>query len=370
MLNHPKKIIINGRFLTQGLTGVQRAARQIILALDKLLTDARLPTPLQQVEWVILTPQHTPHNLSLNTITIEAVGHLTGHAWEQIDLYWAARHHTLLNFCNSGSVIHPRQFVMIHDACVYRHPECYGTTYRILHQLLGKMLARNSAIGTVSNFSQSELATILNLPPPSMGMFYNGVDHMDRITPNATIIQKHNLQNTPYFLCIGSLTKNKNIQLAVEALSKIDNKDVRLVVVGAGNKRIFGNEPLNAMNNVIFTGRLSDAEIAALLQHAKAFIFPSIYEGFGLPPLEAMSMGCPVIASTAKAVMEVCAEHALYFDAHDASALAKLMQQILNTSTERCALSEQQKTHLASFTWENTARNIADFIIQKGLIRQ
>ncbi|MBY0428373.1 MAG: glycosyltransferase family 4 protein [Alphaproteobacteria bacterium] len=298
-------------------------------------------------------------------MTIEKTGNFQGHAWEQIDLFWAARRHTLLNFCNSGAILHSRQFVMIHDACVYRHPEFFGKNYRLLHQTLGKLLAKNSLIGTVSKFSRCELATLLNIPPQSIGVFYNGLDHMSRVQPEPAIIQKHSLQNTPYFLCIGSLSKNKNVQVAIDAITQLDHKNLRLVVVGGGNKNIFGNQNQKDTDTVIFTGRLSDEEIAALLQHAKAFVFPSIYEGFGLPPLEAMVMGCPVLATTADAVMEVCAEYARYFDANDASALANLMQQTLNTANEQ---TEKQKAYLATFTWEQSARSIAHFIIEKGLI--
>lgn len=368
MRNQINKIIINGRFLTQGLTGVQRVAHEIVLELDKLLTEGNLPPALQQAEWIILTPKHTRHNLSLRTMKIEETGHLQGHAWEQVDLFLAARHSTLLNFCNSGSILHRRQFVMIHDACVYRHPEFYEKNYRHLHQILGKLLARNSAIGTVSKFSQSELAKPLNIPVQSIGMFYNGLDHMGRITPDTTIIQKHNLQNTPYFLCIGSLTKNKNVQLAVDAMAQIDDPTLRLVVVGGGNKRIFGGEEQKDTGRVLFTGRLTDNEIAALLKNATAFVFPSIYEGFGLPPLEAMALGCPVLASTAQAVVEVCGDAANYFEATDAAALAKLMKRTLDNPPERAALSEKFKNHLKPFTWENSARGIADFILQKGLM--
>ena len=365
MQSPSKKIIINGRFLTQGLTGVQRVASEIVLALDSLLVSKQLPDALQHAQWLILTPKNVQHHLALKAITIEETGSLKGHAWEQIDLFWAARNHTLLNFCNSGSVLHPRQFVLIHDACVYRHPEFYGNAYRMLHQSLGKLLAKNSAIGTVSHFSAREIADILKLPESAVGVFYNGVNHMHRLKPDAAIVEKLGLQQTPYFLCIGSLTKNKNVQLAVDALSQIDNRDIRLVVVGGGNQKIFGSEQRNNAQNVIFTGRLTDAEIASLLLNTKAFVFPSIYEGFGLPPLEAMALGCPVLASNAPAVMEVCTSHATYFDPTNAKQLAALMQTCLDNPAAHSGKIEENKLHAETFAWEKSARGIANFIIEK-----
>lgn len=368
MQNQVNKIIINGRFLTQGLTGVQRVAFEIVHALDTLLSQGMLPAGLQQAQWVILTPKHTAHHLSLKSIRIQETGTLKGHAWEQLDLYLAARNHPLLNFCNSGPVLHHRQFVMLHDACVYRHPEFYSRAYRILHQTLGHLLARRAVIGTVSEFSQRELASILKLPAPSIGVFYNGVNHMQRVQPDAQIIDKLGLGHTPYFLCIGSLTKNKNVQLAVDALQKLNNTNARLVIVGGGNNRIFGKTTTDYPPNITFTGRLSDAEIAALLKSATAFIFPSIYEGFGLPPLEAMAMGCPVLASTAQAVVEVCGDTATYFDAHDSASLAHLMQLAVTNQTRYPAQLEKTAAHLKNFTWEANAVNIANFIHAKGLI--
>ncbi len=334
------------------------------MAFDKLLAKGRLSPDLQQARWVILTPKDTPHTLSLRHISIEETGALRGHAWEQIDLLLAARNHTLLNFCNSGSIFHPRQFVLIHDACVYRHPECFGIIYRIVHQLLGKLLARNSAIGTVSNFSKEELAQFLNLPQQAIGVFYNGIDHIRRTQPDPAIIEKLGVANIPYFMCIGSLTKNKNVQLAVDAIGKLNGADVRVVVVGAANKKVFGSEQQQAHRNVIFTGRLSDAEIAALLSKAKAFIFPSIYEGFGLPPIEALALGCPVFASTTRAVKEICGDTVSYFDANDATALAKLIQKALDNPSEPF----KQTLDLQTLTWENSALAIARFIQEKRLI--
>ncbi len=344
---------------------MQRVAHEIVHAFDQLLSDRQLPAELQAVQWVILTPKDTSQCLSLKTITVQETGHLKGHAWEQIDLYLAARNDTLLNFCNSGPIFHSRQFVMIHDACVYRRPVFYGAVYRLVHQTLGKLLAQHASIGTVSDFSRKELEDIFKLPPLSIGVFYNGVDHMQRAVPDLRIIDKLNLSNSNFFLCIGSLTKNKNVQVAIDALHQLGPTNARLVIVGGGNNRIFGEVQSGHSQNVIFTGRLSDQEIAALLTTATAFIFPSIYEGFGLPPLEAIYMGCPVLASKIQAVEEVCGDNITYFNVNDSTQLSKLMINILNKPSDFATNKAATYELLSKYTWKNTAMNLAQHIINK-----
>ena len=337
------------------------------MTLDRLLAEQQLSPALQRYEWVLLSPKNAQYSLPLRAITHIKTGILQSHAWEQTELYHATRNDILLNFCNTGSIIHPRQFVLIHDACVYRHPEFYSKPYVLLHQLLGKLLARNSIIGTVSHFSRSELTALL-APASPIGVFYNGADHLRHITANTTIIERLRLQATPFFLCIGSLTKNKNVRLAVKAFEQLNHASAWLVIVSGGNKTIFGSEELPSANNVIHAGRLSDAEIAGLYAAAQAFIFPSIYvypslyEGFGLPPLEAMHHGCPVLATTAPAVQEICGDAASYFDPHNANALAQLMRQTLDGTINRAALAEKHAARVKLFTWEKNAHSIARMI--------
>lgn len=134
------KYYINGRFLTQRITGVQRYAREMTLALDQLLQERTL----DQNEYTILAPKNVIETLSCKRIQFKACGHLTGHLWEQIELPYYAKDGYLLNFCNCAPLIKKNQAVTIHDAAIAAFPSAYSWKfrlwYRIMYTVLGKRL--------------------------------------------------------------------------------------------------------------------------------------------------------------------------------------------------------------------------------------
>lgn len=142
----------------------------------------------------------------------------------------------------------------------------------------------------------------------------------------------------------------------------LGNPAIKLVAVGNSRAEFFGRDGMPAASdNLVLPGRLSDADVAGLMGAARAFIFPSIYEGFGIPPLEAMSNGCPALASTAEAVMKVCADAAGYFEPHDDAELARLMRQLLvEDATSRRARVTRHNARVACYRWEDSARVLLD----------
>lgn len=313
-------IFINGRFLTQPMSGVQRYARQIVRALDQ--------RPGAAERYVLLTPPGA-ENLNLLYIPTRKIERAGGHLWEQTALAWTARHGRLLSLGGSGPVLHRRHIVVIHDAAVFRHPEHFRTGYAAFHCALNRILARRARLATVSEFSRRELASVLNLSPNSIAVAPNSADHLRNITPDPAVIESLVLTPRPYFVALGNLTPNKNLAVAIHALSHLADPAVRLVLIG-DRPAVFDRSTFPADPRLIFAGRRSDAEITALLGGARALVFPSLYEGFGIPPLEAMTLGCPVIASDIPATREVCADAALYFDPADDAALAAHMAEMLS----------------------------------------
>lgn len=312
-------VFINGRFLTQPMSGVQRYARQIVRALDQ--------RPDAADRYILLTPPGA-ENLNLLNIPTRTIGRAGGHLWEQTALAWTERHGRLLSLGGSGPVLHRRQIVVIHDAAVFRHPEHFRTGYAAFHRALNRILARRAWLATVSEFSRRELASALNLPPDSIAVAPNSADHLRNITPDPGIIERLGLTTRPYFVALGNLTPNKNLAVAISALFRLADPAVRLVLIG-DRPPVFDRSAFPADPRLILAGRRSDAEIAALLGSARALVFPSLYEGFGIPPLEAMTLGCPVIASDIPPAREVCADAALYFDPADDAALAAHMAESL-----------------------------------------
>lgn len=356
------KIFINGRFLSQQLTGVQRYAAEIVKAMDNALASGGVTAPLRSAEWTILAPLDASESLALNAIRIRNVGRFNGHAWDQYDLARAAAGGRLISLANSGPVLHSDHLVVIHDAQVFRRPDFFGWRYLAVHRTLDRLLARRATIATVSDFSRRELAAVLGLPVAGIPVFSNSAEHFAATKPDLAILDRLGLKPQRYFLSVGSMNKNKNISLAIEAARRLQRPDVPLVVVGGDNSKVFQDQATVADAGVVFAGRLSDSEIAALYARALAFVFPSLYEGFGVPPLEAMLFGCPVIASTADAVRETCGDAAAYFDASNADELRQRMLERLAAGAIDENERSRQRQRIAAFSWRKSAEQLLQFL--------
>jgi glycosyltransferase involved in cell wall biosynthesis len=359
------KIIINGRFLSQSLTGVQRYAAEIVKATDRLLSSGQAPAALAGAEWQLVAPSDARITLDLNHIGIRKIGRRSGHIWDQIDLARAAAGGRLVSLANSGPVLHSDQIVVIHDAQVFRRPDFFSSSYLAVHRTLDRVLARTATIATVSEFSRRELAAVLGLSAASIPVFPNSAEHFAATMPDFTVIDRLGLSPQRFFLSVGSMTKNKNISLAIEAAKLLGRPDIPLVVVGGDNSKVFQGSSTAAEPGVIMAGRLTDGEIAALYARAMAFVFPSLYEGFGVPPLEAMMFGCPVIASTADAVRETCGDAAAYFNPLDVEDLRQRMLERVAKGGISDSEREKQAERIAAFSWRKSAGQLLQFLAER-----
>lgn len=356
------KFSINGRFLSQSLTGVQRYAAEMVKAMDLLLASKSAPPQLLDAEWQILTPPNAQMLAGLRRIQVKQVGTLQGHAWDQIDLARAAAGTRLVSLANSGPVLHRNHLVVLHDAQVFRRPDFFSWRYLALHRTLGHLLARRATIATVSAFSRNELAEVLSLDPASIPVVPNSAEHFASVDPDFSIIETLRLAPYQFFLFVGSMTKNKNVETAIRAAEQLGRTDFPLVVIGGDNSKVFGGGTTETRAGIVIAGRLKDQEIAALFARAAAFVFPSLYEGFGIPPLEAMYFACPVIASSAPAIRETCADAAVYFDPLDADELLARMRERIDLGRISPAEQERQRQRLATYSWARSAAIMLEFL--------
>ncbi len=359
-LKQPRAIFINGRFLTQRLSGVQRFARELVIALDARLRSFDNDGIRRQ--WVLLVPPGVKDDLGLRNIELRRVGWRGGHLWDQTWFFYAARNGISVSLANSGPVLHPRSLNIIHDAIAFRMPENLSRSFRVLHQSLGRLLALRSRIGTVSEFSRRELASALGIDASKVFVISNGCEHIGRVEPDESVRDRLGLGAKPYFLFVGSLAPNKNLARAIEAFASLTEGEHRLVIVGAPNARIFGASAQTSCSRVIFAGYLKDSEIAALYRHATALLFPSVYEGFGIPPLEAMAQGCPVLASDIPPVREVCGDAATYFDPLDVPSIAGALALAAGAAPAVPTLRRGVIKRCSRFSWSESAAKLMDAV--------
>jgi glycosyltransferase involved in cell wall biosynthesis len=190
-----------------------------------------------------------------------------------------------------------------------------------------------------------------------------GSDHLQRIQADDSILKLSELNNQPYMLMVASQSPHKNTARLLEAVTRIGS-GMRFALAGGSFKDIFQTAGINQLPaNVIQLGYINDAQLKALYEHASGFIFPSLYEGFGLPILETMSSNCPVLSSRAASLPEVGGEAALYFDPLNVDDITDKLQNFISDSALRNNLRQRGKIRAAQFTWEGTARRTLDLLI-------
>lgn len=350
------EIFINARFLTQARTGVQRYAGEVVRALDMLIDTAEIG---RQHSFTLLAPCRNCHQLDLKHIPLRHVGHLSGHFWEQLELPWFARKGFLLNLCNVAPAIKQNQSVTIHDAGVFAMPESYSRAFRIWYRWLTHRLAsRSSYIITDSIFSKSEMEKYIAIPSTKIKCISLGCEHIKRPVADTDFLVKHGLLDKPYFLAVSSLSRRKNFEAIVAIAKRPEYPELNLVVVGGANPRVFGISQMVWPERISYLGEVNDSQLKALYQHAVGFVYPSFYEGFGLPPLEAMTCSCPVIVSDIPPHREVCGEAALYCDPHNIDDIISKMKILVTDTDKRRYLISQGRERAKTFSWMDTARHI------------
>jgi glycosyltransferase involved in cell wall biosynthesis len=343
-------LVVNGRFLTQRVTGVQRYAIEVTRRLKVLRPDLR-----------VLTPTGVIHHEIARELGAERVGRLRGHAWEQVELPWYRRGAGLINLCNAAPVTVTKQIVTIHDCAPFAVPEAYSRAFTQWYRFITRQIGQRARhILTVSHFSAGELNRYLKIDPAKITVIPLGREHVFACDASYDAIERHKLGNVIFLLAVGSHSPHKNFAALVTIAEKLNNADCRFVIVGGADPRVHASNPTALDERVIHVGAVSDAELRALYENAAGYVHPAYYEGFGLPPLEAMALGCPVLTSRAAALPETCGNAAAYFDPFDMTDMVTATQRFLADADHRAGLAQAGRERAQMFSWDECARAILE----------
>jgi glycosyltransferase involved in cell wall biosynthesis len=344
---------INGRFLTQRITGVQRYAHEIVGALDDLLTSGDPLTSHLDLE--LLAPPSCIFKPDLKSIKTKIAGFGGGHLWEQVFLPLHARG-GIVSLCNTSTLVRRRQIVCIHDVNTITVPQSYTVAFRTFYGLALPAVGRlASVVATVSEYSASQIATLGIAPAPKVTVIPDGYEHVGRWNPNHSSSTR--LAAGPdSIIVMGSFAPHKNISLLLSSIDKLTSHGFRLVIVGGFDHKVFQNGAIQDLQGVTRLTGVSDDELAALLKDSLCLAFPSIAEGFGLPPLEAMALGCPVVVTDRTSLPEICGNAALYAPAEDAGAWLKCFLDLRNDQSLRNRQIARGLDRAKRYQWRTSAR--------------
>ena len=299
-----KKYVVNTRFATQKTTGVQRFAYECSVNISEIIGE--------NVEFV--APKGGIDKQLKSSLNIKQFGFFRGHLWEQIDLplYCLYKKSILVAFCGLPPIFYKKTIYTIHDLAYIRYPQFFNTLYRLIYSIVIKIAYKNIlSINTVSNFTKDEVIDVLGYR--KINVVNNSINHMFDKNNNSELPEI--LKGKKYILAVGSLDPRKNIDSLINAFVK-EELDYFLVIVGEKNKVFSKNESLFQANNkkIIFTGYLEDSELRACYQNTECFFYPSLYEGFGIPPLEAIFYNVPIAISNIPPHIEIFDRYAVFYD--------------------------------------------------------
>lgn len=299
-----KKVLINGQFLGSAISGVERYAIEMVKELDKIAYD---------MDVSILVPKHVAPDLKFENIKIYRSGIKL--AWTKVVFGLRARFMGAmpLCLCNEVSTLAPGGITTLHDVVYAENNGLFpdGAEKNWFVNNYKTIAKKSKLILTDSEFSKSRICELLGVKPEKIEIIPTAWQHFD-----VSDVDEKELKAWPdikageYYFTLASVNKNKNTKWVID--TAILNPQSTFVLAG---KMLDNMVDFSKVSNVKYVGYVSDAQAKALMKYCKAFLFPSLYEGFGMPPMEAMCLGAPIIISDKASLPEVYGKSAHYIDA-------------------------------------------------------
>ncbi len=330
-------IYANGRFRAQKVTGVQRYAHEII---------ARLSPKIQ-----VCQPR-------------QFVKGWQSHLWEQTVLPMQSRGGLLWSPCAAGPLGAARHVVTFHDLFPIDSAEWYQKKYAMWRKITLSTLARTAEhLIAVSEYTKQRLVAHFQVAPSKVTVIHNGLDRKvfrpASAEERAAAAEALQLPSDRYLLCLGSLEPRKNLKRTLEAWNSVLGdlpSDLWIVIAGSKDASVFEDAGLGKLPpKVHFTGYVPETHLSGLYSGSCGFLFPSLGEGFGLPPLEAMACGVPVLTSSLTSLPEVCSNAALYVDPTNVSEIARGLRQLVMEPAIGRSLIQLGNERVEQFSWDRAA---------------
>jgi glycosyltransferase involved in cell wall biosynthesis len=344
----PGNIVANTRSLGSGMSGVQRYTAELCTRLGR----------------------------SINTVSPTRPLHgILGHLWEQMRLPALVGSRLLWSPANVGPLLIPNQVVTIHDVGHLDHPEWYNPRYAAWHRWMTPRLVRRvRRVVVVSEFTKRRLVDLTGVNESRVVVVPNGVDRRFYPRSDAEITavgHSLSLPSARYILSLGSIEPRKNLARLLQAWSSVVSdlpSDVWLVIAGRqGRDWVFSGEKLGDLPPRVFcTGFVSDVHLPALYSGALAMAYLSVYEGFGLPPLEAMACGTIAITGNLASLPEVVGSAGITVDPYNIDAIAEAIAYAVTCGSERAHLRQRVIERSRAFRWENAAARTLEILTLAG----
>lgn len=346
--------VVNGRFLTQKASGVHRYAFEICNEFYKL-----------GIDFYVVTPKEINSDYKFEFKTVVCGSIKNGHFWEQICLprYLKKNGNPLLiSFTGCGPLFYKNQIITIHDLSHEIHPEWFSKGYyTYYHFMLPRIAKKCKAILTVSEFSKKEIIDCFNISPDKLYVVHSNVPF--RETPTREELENYvkpdNVER--YILAVSNMDPRKNFSRLIQAFHLLKDKSIKLYIIGMKQKA-FNDVNIESTENIYVPGFVNDEQLKVMYQNALLSIYPSLYEGFGLPPLESMTFGCPCIVSNIPALKEISGDAALYVDPTNIEEIAHIIEYLLNDKLVQEDLKEKGYKQITKYSWRTSALQVLDVI--------
>ena len=370
MLKLPK-IAINGIYIQEQASGLGVMNQNLI---SELLKNKRLELKLYS------HADYFKSNYTEQTIEVDSAlspdrgfkGHIKRIWWYQSKLKQQLKKQKADLFFSPvyEGIFFPNvpQIVTVHDLIPLKYPEVSPKWKYYYQYALPFLLRQSQRVVCVSEYTKQDVINTYGLNPDLIHVVYNGYDcSLFYPQPNPKILQKYSLDK--YLLYVGDMRFYKNLGRCLEAFDRLSDKDCKFVITGKKDDFFYPQierqvTELAAKKRIVFLDYVPTEDLPSLYSMAQALVFASLYEGFGLPVLEAMACGCPVITSKVTSLPEVGGDSVLYVDPYDVDSIAEGMKQIIDRSQLRASLSERGLARAKLFSWDRSARNIENVFVK------